>query len=215
MNKIEISERISVVRNWEREMKVVFARRKVAQVLFVFVTMVTAFAGMAISQVSDPRMDDIRRLQENNRIIDGQQKDKAKARNKEERLAIVNEAFKRLQMLHNEMMAMMSSTGPADAKKITAVAEEVKLRAIELNANLALPELPKEKEKAKAETDPASQTISEQMFAICAEIRDFVKNVNLSPTDPNAGLQSRRDLIVIVEKSDKLLASVGVPNAKP
>ena len=188
--------------------------RKAPQVVFCFFVPLTAFAGMAVSQVADPRMDDVRRLQENNRIIDAQQKDKAKARNKEERLAIVNQAFKRLQILHNEMMSMMSSTGPADAKKITAAVEEVKLRSIGLNANLALPELPKEKEKAKADTDPASQTISEQMLAICSEIRDFVKNVNLSPTDPSAGLQSRRDLITIVEKSDRLIASLGVPAAK-
>ena len=195
-------------------MNEVFPLRKVAGVLLFFLMSVTALAGLAVSQASDPRMDDIRRLQENNRIIDGQQKDKAKARNKDERLAIVNEAFKRLQMLHNEMMAMMSSSGPADAKKITALAEEVKLRAIELNANLALPELPKEKEKAKADTDPANQAISEHMFSICKEIRDFVKNVNLSPTDPNSGLQARRDLITIVEKSDKLIASLGVAAAK-
>ena len=195
-------------------MNEVFPLRKVAGVLLFFLMSVTALAGLAVSQASDPRMDDIRRLQENNRIIDGQQKDKAKARNKDERLAIVNEAFKRLQMLHNEMMAMMSSSGPADAKKITALAEEVKLRAIELNANLALPELPKEKEKAKADTDPANQAISEHMFSICKEIRDFVKNVNLSPTDPKSGLQARRDLITIVEKSDKLIASLGAAAAK-
>lgn len=195
-------------------MNEVFPLRKVAGVLLFFLMSVTALAGLAVSQASDPRMDDIRRLQENNRIIDGQQKDKAKARNKDERLAIVNEAFKRLQMLHNEMMTMMSSSGPADAKKITALAEEVKLRAIELNANLALPELPKEKEKAKADTDPANQAISEHMFSICKEIRDFVKNVNLSPTDPNSGLQARRDLITIVEKSDKLIASLGAAAAK-
>ena len=169
---------------------------------------------MSSTAQTDPRVEDVRKLQENNRIMDGQQKDVAAQRTKEQRIAIVNEAFKRLQMLHNEMMAIVSSDKAVDGKKLAEIAEEVKLRSIELNANLALPQLPKEKEKDKKPTETAGpQPVSsaDHMSGMCSVIRDFVKHVNLSPTDPNAGLQSRRDLLVLIEKSDKFLLSLNAP----
>jgi hypothetical protein len=164
---------------------------------------------------SDPRMDDVRKLQDFNRVTDAQNKDKANQIKKEERTAIVNAAFRRLQMLHNEMIAMMSAL-VSDTAKITATAEEVKLRATELNTNLALPPLPDEKKKQqKAEPPSAKQpTPAEYMSALCVLIRDFAKNVNLSPHDPKAGVQARRELVALVDRSNDLLQSI-TPAAKP
>lgn len=140
---------------------------------------------------------------DNRRIQDGMEKDKAAARSKEERMAVVNEAFKRLQLLHNEMMAMMSSDEGVENARIAGVIDEVRMRASQLNANLALPELPKSKsEKSAPAGDPP---IMELMAAVCADIRAFVKDVNLSPADPKAGLQARRDLLGVMDKSDRIL----------
>jgi hypothetical protein len=177
-------------------------------VLFVMAGSLSAHA-QGNNRPVDPRMDDIKKLQEFNQITDAQQKDKAAQLTKEQRTAVVNEAFKRLQMLHNEMITMISSD-EKDAKKITAVAEEVKLRASELNANLALPPLPETKDKPqKAAKETAKRaTPSEYMSALCLLIRDFAKNVNLSPTDPKAGVQARRDLVALIQRSDDLLLSV-------
>ncbi|MFL6466712.1 MAG: hypothetical protein ACJ72Z_02000 [Pyrinomonadaceae bacterium] len=196
-------------------MKRFFSLKNITPIMFVLFLLIAALAGTSISQVSDPRMDDVRRLQENNRIIDAQQKDKAASRTKEERIAVVNAAFKQLQVRHNEMMTLMSNGGVVDAKTIAAIAEDVKQQAIQLNANLALPELPKPKEQKKPESsaEPVS-SLSEQMAAICSDIRDFVKNINLSPTDPKAGMQARRDLISIVEKSDRLIVASSAPSTK-
>ena len=186
-------------------------------VLLVLLVITGSFASYAqgSNRPVDPRMDDIKKLQEFNQITAAQQKDKAAQLTKEQRTAVVNEAFKRLQMLHNEMITMISSD-EKDAKKITATAEEVKLRASELNANLALPPLPETKEKPRSAVVDAAKraTPAEYMSALCILIRDFAKNVNLSPTDPKAGVQARRVLVALVERSDDLLLSVSAP-AKP
>jgi hypothetical protein len=178
-----------------------------------FVLIVMAGSNFAqVPRPTDPRMEDIKKLQENNNIQAEQQRDSAKMRSKEERMGIVNESFRRLQMLHNEMMTLLSSGGTVEPTKILEIGNEVKLRSSELNANLALPELPKEKKKenASAEPQPAEPVpISAHMTRICAQIRDFVKSVNASPTDPKAGIQARRDLIEIIEMSDQMILSIG------
>ena len=167
-----------------------------------------------VSRPVDPRMDDINKLKDYNRILDGQEKDQAARRTKEQRMAVVNEAFKRLQILHNEMMAAIGTKDPAASQKAAATAEEVKLRATELNANLALPPLENSKDKQQKATavDAAQPTIDDHYFALCQLIRDFVKHVNLSPTDPKAGVQARRDLAALVKRSDELILFVGVPD---
>ena len=108
------------------------------------------------------------------------------------------------------------SVNESDAKKIAATAEEVKLRATELSTNLALPPLPDEKKKQqKTEQAPDKQpTPQEYMSAMCVLIRDFAKNVNLSPTDPKAGVQARRDLGALVDRGNELLQSISAA-AKP
>jgi hypothetical protein len=146
---------------------------------------------------------------DNRRIQDGMEKDKAAARSKEERMAVVNEAFKRLQLLHNELMTMMSSAEAVENAKIASAVEEVRLRASQLNANLALPELPKSKSEKGTELPDAP--LKDQLSNVCSEIRAFVKNVNLSPTDPKAGLQARRDLKMLMERSDQILNKLASP----
>jgi len=176
---------------------------------------ILAFAGTAAAQ--DPGLDarraDLKDLQDRNRVYDGMEKDKAARRTKEERTAIVNEAFKRLQLLHNDFMTMMTSGQPIENSKLIAATEEIKQRAIELNANLALPQLPKQ--KVEKESPPAAtMALGEQMSSVCSQIRDFVKNVNLSPTDPKFGVEARRNLAAIIEQSDKIILLINSPKPK-
>ena len=171
------------------------------------------FSGSAAAQLprpADPRMDDINKLRDYNRILDGQQKDKAAQLKKEERIAVVNEAFKRLQLLHNEMMTILTSQTTVEDAKLRVIGEEVKLRAMELNANLALPKLPAERESTSAQPSATitGAIVTEHLSSICSQIREFVKNVNLSPTEPKAGVQARRDLVSLIEKSDALILLV-------
>jgi hypothetical protein len=173
------------------------------------------FVGSAAGQTPEleARRAGMKDLQDNNRIMDGMEKDKAAKRTKEERIAIVNEAFKRLQVLHNEIMAMMTSAQAIDNAKLLVAAEEIKQRAIELNANLALPGLPKQ--KADKESSPvAPMVVNEQMSSVCSKIGEFVKDINLSPTDPKMGLQARRDLAAIIAQSDNIIAVLKPSKAK-
>jgi hypothetical protein len=160
-------------------------------------------------------MDDINKLKDFNRVLDGEEKDRAAARTKEQRMAVVNEAFKRLQILHNEMMASIGSKDAAAKASVTA--EEIKLRATELNANLSLPPLENSKDRSeKATPADAAQpqpTVDDHYTALCQLIRDFVKHINLSPTDPKSGLQARRDLFALIKRSDELILLVG-PSSK-
>lgn len=173
-----------------------------------------SFAQVPNRPPPDSRMEDMKRLQDNNHMMAEQQKDGAAMRTKEQRMAVVNEAFKRLQLLHNEMMAMLSSDSKVETKKLLDIANEVKLRATELNANLALPEIPKEKKKDKEAAEPSPPvdiSTSEHLTQICGQIREFVKNINASPADPKAGMQARRDLVTLIAKSDQLILSLTRP----
>src|SRR5688572_7502383 len=123
---------------------------------FAVMLLTTAVSAQLPRPPADPRMDDIRKLQDNNHMIDQQQRDSAAMRSKEERMGVVNEAFKRLQILHNELLTILSANTNVEATKIVEIANEVKLRASELNANLALPQIPKEKSKDKEKADRAS-----------------------------------------------------------
>ena len=194
-----------------------FISKRLAIRAFALLTF-SFFATNAIAQVSrpsDPRMDDINKLKDFNRVLDGEEKDKAAARTKEQRMAVVNEAFKRLQILHNEMMASIGSKDVA--AKASATAEEIKQRATELNANLSLPLLENSKDKS-AKATPADgarpqPTVDDYYTALCQLIRDFVKHVNLSPTDPKSGVEARRDLVALIKRSDELILLVG-PSSK-
>ena len=183
---------------------------KLLAISLSFFCVMTGSAAAQVSRPVDPRMDDINKLKDFNRIIDAQQKDKAAQLTKEQRIAVVNEAFKRLQILHNEMLARIGSKDPAKAQNARTTADEVKLRAAELNANLSRPPLEntKEKQKKAAPGEIAPVSIDDHYAALCQLIREFVKHVSLSPTDPKAGVQARRDLVSLIKRSDDLLLTL-------
>lgn len=185
------------------------SRSVLAIALFIACSIAANAQGMRVANAAQAASNE---TNDNARILDGVEKDKAARRNKEERMAVVNTAFKRLQILHNEFMTMMSSSSTVENSRIVSTAEEIRLRAVELNANLALPELPKD--KSKESIAGPDLPLSEQMAAVCSHIRDFVKNVNASPTDPKAGIQARLDLKAIIGKSDKVIALTNAAGTK-
>ena len=134
----------------------------------------------------------------------------AQAKTKEEREAVVKEAFMRVQILHNEMMAMVVSTDVPDSKRVNAAVEETKKRAIELRANLVLPKLPKDEKEKKLEDTATGNDLKPSLDRLCATIKSFVTNLNNSGTNNKAGEQARRELDSMVTLSDKIVQAVGV-----
>ena len=153
----------------------------------------------------DRRREAEKTLRDNERLRRGMDADiEARARTKEERQAVVNEAFMRLQVLHNEMMTIVLSSDAPDSRVVTAAVAETKKRAIELRANLVLPKLPKDEKEKKTDDVADDGKVKESLALLCSLIKSFVTNLNNSPTDNKAGEQARRELDSLVTLSDKI-----------
>ena len=158
----------------------------------------------------DRRLEAEKSLRDNERLRRGMEADtEARAKTKEEREAVVKEAFMRLQILHNEMMTMVVSTDVPDSKRVNAAVEETKKRAIELRANLVLPKLPKDEKEKKLEDTATGNDLKPSLDRLCATIKSFVTNLNNSGTNNKAGEQARRELDSMVILSDKIVQAVG------
>jgi hypothetical protein len=158
----------------------------------------------------DQRRENERLIRNNERLRRGMEADsEARARTKEERQAIANEAFMRLQVLHNEMMSMALATEAPDPARVAEAVAETKQRAQQLRANLVLPE--PGKGGKKEESVAAKEEVRESLTLLCAHIKSFVINLNNSPTNNKAGEQARRDLDTLILLSDKFPAAAPKP----
>jgi hypothetical protein len=153
----------------------------------------------------EQRIANEKNLRDNERLRRGMEADsEVRAKSKEERQKIVNEAFMRLQILHNETMEVVLSSAAPDLKRVSTAVEETKQRAIELRANLVLPKPPKDEKPEKTEETAAGKDLKQSLTDMCALIRSFVTNLNNSPTDNKAADQARRELDSLVSLSDKI-----------
>lgn len=162
----------------------------------------------------DQRRETGKQIDDNNRVIQGMKADEKVRLTKEERQALVNEAFKRLQILHNEMLSMITSGNSLDLRRVWESASETKIRATQLHKNLALPTADKDKKQNKDDKPTVNTTLNQWLSELCALIKSFVVNVNKSPNDSKAGSQARRDLENIVELSSKI-AAITTPKDAP
>jgi len=153
----------------------------------------------------EQRMANEKNLRDNERLRRGMDADsEVRAKSKEERQKIVNEAFMRLQVLHNETMTIVLAPEAPDLKRVSAAVDETKQRAIELRANLVLPKPPKDEKQEKVEEVAAGKDLKQSLTDMCALIRSFVTNLNNSPNDNKAADQARRELDSLVTLSDKI-----------
>ena len=147
---------------------------------------------------------------DNQRIQQVVEKDREAAGSKAKREAIVREAFKRIQILHNEMMTIVQ-TSPVDEGLALKAITEVGVRADELRTNLALPKARGEK-GVKPAVEVIQGSTSDKLTQLSALIRSFVENVNKSPKEEKAGLQARRDLDDLVLISQKVTGPAAPKN---
>ncbi|MGH9906625.1 MAG: hypothetical protein ACRD8U_13705 [Pyrinomonadaceae bacterium] len=87
-------------------------------------------------------------LRDNERFRRGIEADiEARAKTKEERRTVANEAFMRIKTLHNEIVSVTLASEKT-AKRVSELVTETKKRAIQLRANLELP-IPGKDEKSE------------------------------------------------------------------
>lgn len=153
----------------------------------------------------DQRRETGKQIEDNNRILQGMKKDEEVRLTKEERQALVNEAFKRLQILHNEMLSMLKAGSSLNLQRVWESASETQKRAAQLYKNLALPDADKDKKQNKEDKPVVDASLNESLSQLCGLITSFVVNVNKSPNDRKAGGQARLDLASIVELSSKIV----------
>jgi hypothetical protein len=173
--------------------------------LSIFVSGTAAAQGGPPSELNR-RLEAEKSLRDNERLRRGMEADsEARARTKEERQAIANDAFMRLQVLHNEIMAIVLSSDAPDSKRVIDALAETKKRAIELRANLVLPKAEKDKKKEKSE-GAGDADLKKSLEVLCTHIKSFVINLNNSPTNTKAGEQARRELDSLIILSDEIAA---------
>jgi hypothetical protein len=154
-------------------------------------------------------MENEKLLRDNERLRRGMDADaEARAKSKDERRAVANEAFVRIKALHNEILSLTMSNEKPDPKRVAELVTETRRRAIQLRANLDLPSPgdAKTEKKEKAGTEPA---LNDSLSKVCELIRSFVTNLNDSPTNNKSGEQARRNLDGLVELSDKIVGVAG------
>jgi hypothetical protein len=161
------------------------------------------------------RLENEKSLRDTERLRRGMEADsEARGRTKEARQALANEAFLRLHQLHNEMLEMALSGAAPDPQRVAEAAAETKKRAVQLRANLVLPDPEKDdkpdpEKDGKREKSPesaAAPPLTDSLSKLCAHIQSFVINLNNSPTNKKAGAQARRELDSIIEVGDALAA---------
>lgn len=160
----------------------------------------------ANSQVEDRRAN-MKQSVDNERLRKGQELDEKHQLEKEERTKRVNEAFRNIQIAHNDIIAFLRGPQATDQAMARTLAIKAREAATALRENLALP-AGKESEK---DSEDLSMPVNDQLLKICDLIKSFAANVNLSPTDKKAAAQARRDLDGIIARS--LLIAPAAPPA--
>jgi hypothetical protein len=149
----------------------------------------------------DGRRENMNQSMDNDRIRAAQELDKKNQKTKEERQKLVNDSFRDLQLVHNEIVAFLTGPNTADEKTARGLATRARVAATALRDNLALPG---ERKASKSKKEEAPLVVNDGLRKVNDLIKSFVKNINLSPNDPGAGAQARRDLDEIVALSSKI-----------
>ena len=149
----------------------------------------------------ESRRENMNQSMDNDRIRAGQEEDKKIQKTKEARTKLVNEAFRDIQLLHNEIVAALTGTPATDAAAAKSLATRAKVAATALRDNLVLPG---ERKALKVKKEQTELAVNDELLKIKDLIKTFVKNINLSPTDPGAGAQAGRNLDEIIAISSKI-----------
>jgi len=122
----------------------------------------------------------------------------------------IQEDFRRLQIVNNEMMQTVFVTKSLDYRLISASTEEIKRRALRLKQNLLLPKISSNEENQKSH-EVSSEQLKASLLLLDHSVMSFVTNPLFKLTnviDPKLAETATVDLESIIKFSDTIRRDV-------
>jgi hypothetical protein len=132
-------------------------------------------------------------------------------------LAQINQDFKRIQILRNELVRALSANDPLDYKRVSDMTSDIKKRAERLRLNLALPDSKIDEKKRKDHSELKGEQMKDALITLADLIVHFITNpVFETPgvIDVQLSAKANRDLKSIAELSGHIRKSIGKMNEK-
>jgi len=117
----------------------------------------------------------------------------------------INEDFKALQSLNNEIMSKVTSTGPLDYKSISNKISDLGSKATRLRKNLVLPKV--EKPPKDLSAIGTSDELKQALLEFDKVLTSFVSNPVFKTThviEVELAKQASRDLEILIKQSESL-----------
>ncbi len=119
----------------------------------------------------------------------------------------VNEDFRRILKLHNDMVRAISGSSPLDYQFISDATGEINKRAIRLQSTLALHILEQPEQNRQSTRDLTDMNSKDGLINLCRKIELFVKNPIIDTpgtVDAQQLENARRDLESVIELSSAI-----------
>ena len=119
----------------------------------------------------------------------------------------MNEDFKRIQIVNNEMMSAAHGSAALDYRSVSEATGEIKRRASRLKSNLVLPDVDKDEKRQKGRDATGAAQLKSALAALDNLIMRFVTNPvfkKAGVVDGQLSTKARRDLEDIIELSDRI-----------
>lgn len=172
-----------------------------------------AQGGMPVSVPSDARVDPaaerIRDEQRREMQLRGTGTGAARADERSVKAAAdqLNEDFKRIQVIRNDIAHALKVEGVLDYKRVSGQAAEVRKRALRMQTYLALRDREADGRSAAARAEAGDDRLKDALVRLCKRIDSFVANPRFtSPdvVDVDATARARRDLLEVIALSGEI-----------
>ncbi|MDQ3744368.1 MAG: hypothetical protein M3444_08295 [Acidobacteriota bacterium] len=185
-----------------------------AALLLAAATACAAQGGMPARVPSDARVDPaaerIRDEQRREMQLRGTGTSSARADERSVKAAAeqLNEDFKRIQVIRNDIAHALKVEGVLDYKRVSGQAAEVRKRALRMQTYLALRDKGADERGVEARADAGGDgDVKDALVKLCKRIDSFVANPRFtSPdvVDVDATARARRDLLQIIALSGEI-----------
>ncbi len=119
----------------------------------------------------------------------------------------VQEDFRRLQIVNNEMMQTVFVAKSLDYRLISTSTEEIKRRALRLRQNLLLPKISRNEESQKFHEVSSPEQLKASLLLLDHSVMSFVTNPLFKlpdMIDPSLAATAQRDLESIIQSSNAI-----------
>lgn len=132
-------------------------------------------------------------------------------RQKKALMTQVDQDFKRILMLHNQLMRTINSDGPIDYHFILDASAEINKRSARLQSTLWLRQSDEEKQNSARVIESDRSKIKYSLIKLCTYIKDFVTNPIIETpgtVDAKYLTRAKSDLASVVNLSDLIRKQV-------